>query len=72
MKLILGWLGICFAVLGVLSIGLQDQIPPEDNLLDVPESILLTIVGVFFMYVGREYLPAGIGYLFGGDGGDDG
>lgn len=34
MKLILGWLGICFAVLGVLSIGLQDQMPPEDNLLD--------------------------------------
>ncbi|UDL03444.1 hypothetical protein [Marinobacter sp. CA1] len=63
MKLILGWLGICFAVLGVLSIGLQDQIPPEDNLLDVPECIPLTIVGVFF-YVCRSGIPSGWGWLF--------
>lgn len=68
MRLISGWLGICCVVIGVLSIVFQNRIPPEDNILNIPESVVLAAFGVLLMYIGREYLPAWFGFLFGDDG----
>lgn len=45
--------------------------PPEITILTIPESMLLTLVGIFLMYMGREYLPGLLGEFFGSDGGSD-
>ena len=71
MRLISGWLGICCTVIGILSIVFQYQIPPEANILNIPDSILLTIFGVLLMYIGREYLPIVLGYILGSDDNSD-
>lgn len=71
MRFILSWLGICCAVIGVLSIVFQHDISPEENILNIPESMMLVLLGILFMYLGREYLFAWLGYFWGSDGDND-
>lgn len=71
LKFISAWLGLCCTLIGTLFIFLRDEMPGEITILTIPESMLLTLFGVFLMYMGREYLPGLLGDFFGRDGGSD-
>lgn len=71
MRLYSGFIGICCVVIGLLSAFLQNEIPPEDNIMNMRESILLSALGIVFMYIGREYLTMWISYFFGSDNSGD-
>ncbi|RCU50441.1 hypothetical protein DU002_08440 [Corallincola holothuriorum] len=64
MKWIVCWVGICFSLIGLLNMIFYTHIEP---LFGIPESIGVLVVGLLFVYIGREYLPAWLCYLFSGD-----
>ena len=66
MRFFSGWFGIVFFVIGLLSMIFHSELP-EDSRLTTLSSFILVFSGVALMYFGREYLPAWLGYLFGGD-----
>lgn len=66
MKWILSFIGIVCSLLGVLNLVFYQHVPP---ILDFRESLGVLLVGVVFMYIGREHLLSWLAYFF--SGGDD-
>ncbi len=65
-----GYIGICFFLIGVLTLFLYSEIPEELN-WSIWYSIILTILGVALIYYGREQLPSSLGYFFSNDSNED-
>lgn len=67
MRLLSGWLGICFTVTGILSVIFYSDISPEAHILSIPGYVALVIVGIILMYIGRGYLLAWLGFISSGN-----
>ncbi|TVT45119.1 MAG: hypothetical protein FHP94_19345 [Denitromonas halophila] len=61
MRFFSGWFGIAF-----FAMIFHSELP-EDSRLTTLSSLALVFSGVALMYFGREYLPAWLGHLLGGD-----
>lgn len=67
MKFCCCWLGLAFFTLGFISFLASIGVVPVGSLLGPVKSVSLAIIGGFFIYYGREFLPLWLSYLLDSD-----
>lgn len=71
LKLYSAYSGIFCTTIGILSVVFHDEIPAEKYILSVPGSYALAVFGILLIFIGREYLPVWLTYLFRSDDGSE-
>ena len=61
MKWLFCWVGIVLSFISILNLALYTVVEP---MLGIGESIVLILIGLLLIYIGKEYFPQWLAYLF--------